>query len=262
MNNAEKIKNYREKGYFICNVNKKKIINLRKKFIKTFDLISSLILKKKIKNDKDIIKLYKSKNRKLWVGAYDSIKFHPDLFYFSGLKEFKKITQIAGIKNPCHGQRPLVRVDMPKDKKFAFKSHQDYPFNMGSVNSVTIWMPLQDTNIKMGTLKIAEKSHLPKKILKYALDGKNYKINFAEAVLNKKNIKSNKKNTYTMSVDDKKYQYSDINLKAGQALVFSQFLVHKSGLNNSNKIRFSVQLRFNDLGAYDYAKRNYFMWVR
>jgi len=262
MNTSEKIKNYKQKGYFICNINRKKITNLRKTFVKTFNLISTLILKKKIKNDEDIVNLYKSRNRKIWTGVYDSIKFHPDLFYLSGLKEFKKIAKIAGIKNPCHGQRPLVRVDMPNDKKFSFKSHQDYPFNMGSINSVTVWMPLQDTNIKMGTLKIAERSHMPRKILKYALDGKKFDIDYANTVINKKKIKPGKKNTYTMSLNDKKYEYSDINLKAGQALVFSQFLVHKSGINKSKKIRFSVQLRFNDLGEYDYAKRNYFMWVR
>ena len=55
MNTSEKIKNYKQKGYFICNINRKKITNLRKTFVKTFNLISTLILKKKIKNDEDIV---------------------------------------------------------------------------------------------------------------------------------------------------------------------------------------------------------------
>ena len=46
-------------------------------------------------------------------------------------------------------------------------------------------------------------------------------------------------------------------MKLGQAVVFSEFLVHASGYNVSNKIRFSVQLRFTDLLSKEYMLRGY-----
>ena len=52
---------YKTNGYFIYRINKKEIINLRKEFVGIFNLISKGNIRKKIKNDSDIIKLYKSK---------------------------------------------------------------------------------------------------------------------------------------------------------------------------------------------------------
>ena len=249
---------YKTNGYFIYRINKKEIINLRKEFVGIFNLISKGNIRKKIKNDSDIIKLYKSKNRNLWTSVYDIIKLHPGIFSICKKKSFENILNIAGIKKPCFGTRPQVRVDMPKDNKFSFKSHQDYPFNLGSKNSITIWMPLQDTDYNMGTLKISAKSHRNEEIFKYGINDKNFNIDIGKFV--KKKIPAN--NHYKVALNDKLFDFKSIKVKAGEALVISQFLVHKSGDNISNKIRFSVQLRYTDLAEQDYIRRKYFLYYR
>ena len=43
----------------------------------------------------------------------------------------------------------------------------------------------------------------------------------------------------------------------GDILVFSQFLIHKSGLNQGNKARFSLQVRISDLDCEYFIKNNY-----
>ena len=43
----------------------------------------------------------------------------------------------------------------------------------------------------------------------------------------------------------------------GEVLVFNQKLVHKSAHNKSNNIRFSIQLRFSDLGCKEYQSQSY-----
>ena len=53
------------------------------------------------------------------------------------------------------------------------------------------------------------------------------------------------------------FRLEDVELKLGQALIFSEFLVHTSGSNISDKIRFSVQLRFTDLSKKEYMLRGY-----
>ena len=119
------------------------------------------------------------------------------------------------------------------------EKHIDYPTHRGSGNAVTIWFPLQDTNKNNGSLKIIPKSH---KIKTWS--------------------GSIKKNT-VMKKDLSKKDYAknliDINIKLGQILVFSQFLIHESGENFSNGIRFSLDFRLNDLNDKLYAQRKYYL---
>ena len=42
-----------------------------------------------------------------------------------------------------------------------------------------------------------------------------------------------------------------------RGIIILNFLVHKSGLNLTNNIRYSTNIRFNDLYSQDYAERNH-----
>jgi hypothetical protein len=46
-------------------------------------------------------------------------------------------------------------------------------------------------------------------------------------------------------------------LRFGEVLVFNQKLVHQSGRNISEAIRFSIQVRFSDLCDSEYAARRW-----
>jgi ectoine hydroxylase-related dioxygenase (phytanoyl-CoA dioxygenase family) len=122
---------------------------------------------------------------------------------------------------------------MPNDPNYRFHTHQDYPFNNGSLNSLVIWIPLQKTEKKEGCLMVAPGSHKKKKIFK---TDKNLIIK-----------------------DDSKFKFIDIPCELGECLIFSQFLVHRSGINTSDNIRFSVQLRVNDLYCNNYSRRFFFV---
>ena len=252
------IKAFEQNGFLVHDLENKTIIKkLRKRFLSIFNETSKINLRKLIKNDNDIIKLYNSKDRRLWTGVYDIIKMDPLLYEMSSFKEFIYLAKKLGLKNPTFGTRPQVRIDMPDDPKFSFKSHQDYQFNCGSKNSLTIWIPLQTVSQNNGALKVSRGSHLGYKNYLYGKNGKfnvNLEKNIRKKILNK--------NHYDLSLNDKEFNFETVNMKSGQALVFSQFLVHKSGYNKSNKVRFSVQLRFTDLADQDYAKSNYFLFLR
>ena len=75
---------------------------------------------------------------------------------------------------------------------------------------------------------------------------KNYNILNHSAI----DVKNNKLDKYFAESD-----FKSINVKLGQALIFSSYLVHKSGSNNSNQIRMSFNVRFNDLLNKEYIKR-------
>ena len=252
------LENYKKNGFLLHRLQKTQILKkLRKRFLSIFNETSKINLKKKIKNDAHVIDLYNSKNKKLWTGVYDIIKQDPLVYELASSKELLNLAKNLGLKNPTFGTRPQVRVDMPNDSKFSFKSHQDHPFNLGSKNSITIWIPLQNVTKKNGTLQISKQSHKGEKIYLYGW-GNKFNIDIAKNIKNK--ISNN--DHYKLSLNDNKFNFEDIEMKVGQALVFSQFLVHKSGQNKSDSIRFSVQLRYTDLADKEYAKNNYFLFSR
>ena len=89
-----------------------------------------------------------------------------------------------------------------------------------------------NTGYKEGCLEVSPRSHQTKKVFKQ------------------------KKNSQLIK-NSNKFNFTKVKVKLGEALIFSEFLVHKSGVNRSNKIRFSLQLRVTDLLSKEYMKRYY-----
>lgn len=54
------------------------------------------------------------------------------------------------------------------------------------------------------------------------------------------------------------YEWEDAPMLAGEVLLFSMFLVHKSGSNSTkDSIRFTIQIRYNDLADNNFAERGF-----
>ena len=231
---------YYQKGFTIININKqKKLLNLRKKFVKIFSLASKLNNFKVINNDRDIYNLYNQK-KKIWISAYDQIRMLPDLYEIIDKTFINLVSKSTNIKIPAFTSKPVIRVNMANDIGTGRADpHIDFPSHRGSKNAVTVWFPLQDTTNKNGTLKIIPKSH---------------KVKTWVGSLKKNNIERK-----DIPSDWFRKKSIDVNLKLGQAIVISQFLVHSSGLNNSKTIRFSIDFRLNDLADKKYAQRNYYL---
>jgi hypothetical protein len=51
--------------------------------------------------------------------------------------------------------------------------------------------------------------------------------------------------------------YITVPMSAGDGLLFSAFLLHRSGTNRSEDIRCSLQFRFNDLAEPSYVSRGF-----
>jgi phytanoyl-CoA hydroxylase len=225
------LKKFKKDGFVIVELgHKNKLNQLRKKFILNFDRIFNTLKQKRIKNDKDLIVEEKRKNRNLFVSVYNLLHLDPTIYQISSSRKILDIVKQLNIKVPHHGTRPYVRVDFPNDKKHSFDIHQDFPYNNHSLNSLVVWIPLQNTGIEEGCLRVSKYSHARMKIFK-----------------TDKNLIIKKKN----------FKLENIKVKLGQALIFSEFLVHSSGNNTSDKIRFSLQLRFTDLSSKEYMLRGY-----
>ena len=217
---------YIENGFFTFNTGlENNLRNIRTKFTKIFDNSARMNGLNPIKNDKDVTDFSKT-NHELWVSSYDQLRFLPEVLAISNEQIILKNIKKCGIKFPVVDEI-VLRGDIPYDDQWRREIHQDSHYFQGSMNSVIIWLPFQDIDSKIGPLEVVNGSH------------KNGSIS-----------------DQGKSINDSKF--TSITMKLGDALVFSQFLVHRSGKNRSDDIRFSLQLRINDLEDDEWAKRKFF----
>jgi len=234
-------KKFDQDGYCVFNFDKKLILNTKKKIL---HFISSTLNEKyniKKVTEKKIINFYNTKYKTDIISALDHAGFFPELYSFANQKKIIKTVNKAGLKFPVvgfnniggRGGLPFL-YSFPNEKKRYYKAHQDFFYLPYSMNSITLWVPLQNTTKKNGALKVIPKSH------------KNYNLLSHSA----KDVKNNKLDKYFAKSD-----FKTVNVKLGQALIFSSYLVHKSGSNNSNEVRMSFNVRFNDLLNKEYINR-------
>ena len=134
----------------------------------------------------------------------------------------------------------LLRMDFPFDTRNSYGWHQDNAYdryNLRSNNGAVLWIPLIDTNKKNGTLiiKVGSQdstfncSEKVKKTSKYT----------SEQILVKKNFL-------------KKYKSKSVNVKKNSALTTYCGIFHKSGVNTSEQIRFTIVVRYNNQFSKDF----------
>lgn len=151
-----------------------------------------------------------------------------------------KITNLlreVGFQFPNICTRPVLFFNSPslatKSIYHTTPAHQDQASMQGSENSVVLWFPLVDVNKELGALQIIPKSH------KDGLVIKDYDSGFG------------------LVSDRKDEDFIDVEVERGDALLFSSYLIHRSGNNTSGDIRWSAHFRYNDLEDKDFIDRNY-----
>ncbi len=135
---------------------------------------------------------------------------------------------------------PMCRLDVPDDKRNTLEWHQErsfFPQNRNGLNGLVCWIPLTNVTEEMGAIHISPRSHTEGQLKLSSL---------------------NKKNTsYTTQIpvpEEFINKYEDLIVPAnvGDAIFFNMLLFHRSGQNNSNKIRFTIQGRFHTSTADDF----------
>jgi ectoine hydroxylase-related dioxygenase (phytanoyl-CoA dioxygenase family) len=123
----------------------------------------------------------------------------------------------------------IARLAFPRNERWTTPPHQDYPNNQGTADLYAIWMPLGDCPVERGSLSILRGSHTcgiaP---LEFSLGDGNRK-----AVL------------------DERFAGLDWvggDLSTGDALVFHSHTVHRALPNRSDRLRLSVDYRFQREG--------------
>lgn len=142
-----------------------------------------------------------------------------------------------GLEFPNISTRPTVFFNSKhlatKDIYHTIPPHQDIYSTQGSVNSVVVWLPLINVTKELGALQIIPRSHTNGILANYAEEG------------------------FGLVDGCKDADFLDVELDVGDILIFSTYLVHRSGNNITDSVRWSAHFRYNDLNDEDFITRKY-----
>ena len=215
-------KKYHENGLLIENLGfREKVNDFRREMLSVFDIVANYHGVGPIKCDADLTNLYRGEYNFIWKQAHTMLQVLPMHNEFASNTTLIEVLNRIDLKFPAFTSPHEVRCDLPNDPVYGrCTKHQDAVYARGSLNSVTIWIPLQDVDQNNGCLRIVPKSH-------------------------KFGLFPNRGGVITDFPDE---DFVHVPMKAGEVLVFSHFTVHRSGENiDDNRVRMSIQIRYTDL---------------
>jgi Phytanoyl-CoA dioxygenase (PhyH) len=175
----------------------------KKAFQKNEDMLFELFYR-----DKDLFNLTKSLCTAI-----------PGVIQLSLHKRIIDLLVKIGLEMPLISSLPKITPGMPFERE-CYLARQIWATSKGSLNSVTVWMPLVEIDGEMGFIEVAPGSHL-----------EGLYLHDNEII----------KRGYT---DDR---FISVPLSSGDLLFMSNFLVHRSDTNKSkNRAKWSCQFSFND----------------
>ena len=186
-----------------------------------------------------LIKL-KISNPKLFGFLYDSIQSSVTLHsILTAEKLISMLSKVSGIPKALFSTSGhITRIDVPKDKKNIYSWHQEtsyYRQNINSDHCYFIWIPFFNIKKNKGSIILAEKSHL---------DG------YIKTKLKRKKLHSDQR-----TIDNKilkKYKKYSPKMSMGDICICKFNLIHKSGIDNTNRVRLTA------IGRYHFSKNPIF----
>lgn len=176
---------------------------------------------------------------------YDRLKYLPALACLSGSAAVQAACRALGLHHPSLMGCCNMRLDPPQDARHLFDWHQDSVYLLGSVNAVTVWVPLQRVDLEHGTIQVIPGSHrrglrpferISRKAIEPHVSLLQRDIKLAEAVLD---------------IPD------TIVADRGDAVIFKQMLLHRSTPNLGRQIRWTAQLRITDLAQAEHGRQGF-----
>ncbi len=143
-----------------------------------------------------------------------------------------------GLEQPNISTRPLLYFNSPrlakKEVYWRLEVHQDWRSMQGSLDSMVVWIPLMDIDVQLGALEIIPGSHLRGLLEAEMVDGYGH-----------------------LRAEIDPASFLPVEVKRGDALFFSSFLLHRSGTNTTDAIRWSCHFRYNNLAEATFIERGF-----
>lgn len=199
-----------------------------------------------------ILKSDKPSEREFEAGLYAYFELHLQEFINCGkqiqhlvslhrLSLTKQIEQVLreelGLQFPNISTRPVLyfnsRFLAKEEVYWRVFPHQDWRSMQGSLDSAVVWVPLADVDAKLGALEVVPGSHRLGLLTTEVVNNFGKVDKFGDG------------------------DFVSVEAAQGDVLFFSSFLVHRSGVNITDSIRWSCHFRYNNLCEETFIERGY-----
>lgn len=189
---------------------------------------------KPMNNTDELITFLYNNNRDAFLACSKQAQKIPLIHNLASSEKIIDLLSKINLNKPTISYTPLLMFNSKIMNKYITPPHQDWRSMQGSLDSVVVWIPLQDVYDGFGNIELVPKSH-------------------------KKGLVSTKSDDWFRKIEDKDYdnKFSSIKISKGDALIFSTFLIHRTGINNHKNIRWSLQFRYNNLSEETYIQRGF-----
>ena len=172
-------------------------------------------------------------NRDAFVTVLDLAQTLPGVFGMLDNSFVAQCLSLMGYHSLSTNWPPVIRMDFPQEDVFLLPDHQDRHYNGGSENAVTCYFQLASSG--QSPLGIRPGSHKYGSLPRKHLDVRPYVV-----------------------LEDGEWQERcpliELEFEENDMLFFHMDLVHRSGLNRSDRPRVTVQLRYNNLEDPEYLR--------
>lgn len=234
------LEEYKQNGYLIVPnlIKKSKLNKVKEDALKIFEyqLQEKNLLTSNLSIEESIFKMFKL-YPELVINCGKHIQYMISLQQLSLNKKLLKWIKFLGVEFPNTATRTVLffhNKNLAKEEFFyKIPPHQDAA-SMGSSNdAIVIWVPLINVYKKIGTLEIVPNSHK---------DGL---------------LTSKVEHSFGIVDKYKDEDFVSLEMEKGDVLFFNSYLVHRSGNNISNKIRWAANFRYENLANPDFIKSGY-----
>jgi hypothetical protein len=176
-----------------------------------------------------------AKDRRLGAVIYDAVKQVPSFFRLTASPKHDQLmrelrgTALPGVAASGYG----IRIDNPLEDKFKAVWHQDYPYNLRSLDGLVFWAPLLPVPLELGPLILARGSH---------------KDGLKRIVVNDTRSAA-KPGAYAWHLEHEQevvsqYPHEQFETVPGDLLVLDYLTLHASGSNIGKRSRWTMQMRY------------------
>lgn len=176
-----------------------------------------------------------SVNRKYGGEVYDAIKQIPAFMRLISLEKNDQIfMQLRDTNTPAIAAAGYgIRIDNPHEEKYRSLWHYEYRDQLRSIDGIVFWSPLAKITPEMGPVQICPQSHFGGMRRSYSRDSEN----------------PEKMGAYAMRLENEEALIAQYGIVAPLSepgdLVLMDFLtLHSSGVNISERSRWSMQFRY------------------
>ena len=183
-----------------------------------------------------VFELYQS-NPDLWTTGVRQIHNSLSLLRAASSLAVVDVLKNAGLGDPMNWVNPEARIDLPGNTFYSQPWHQDWRSGQGSLNSVTMWVPLHQVDKTNGAIDLIPGSHM-------------WGLSPMEEL-------SNPRRYSVVDPRIESWPRMTATLTAGECILFSQMLVHRSGVNSSKLPRLTCQFRYSDRSESNFVANRY-----